>query len=226
MRPGEDLRLGPHRGSTSASELRDPSSTSSGEFHVLQFPHGAANLTYLIALRTTPSWCSGDPPFGTLAPGAHDMRPRVQGALPCCGSIFDKAPTRLPVLRRPRRRRRRHVRDGAAAYGEVIRGDRAAVGMRHHTRRRSPSWGSRWPMPWRSSISSNPRPVGLNDLGRPDGFVARQVGGLEEALGPRRRPRAVRRRVMADLHSLARGRATRIRSGSRSCTTISSSTIA
>ncbi len=43
------------------------------EFEVLQFPNGAANLTYLIRFDDL-ELVLRRPPFGTLAPGAHDMR--------------------------------------------------------------------------------------------------------------------------------------------------------
>ncbi len=43
-----------------------------GAFEVLQFPNGAANLTYLIRFGEL-ELVLRRPPFGTLAPGAHDM---------------------------------------------------------------------------------------------------------------------------------------------------------
>ena len=71
VRPGEELDW-----AGVEEYLRDhlPSELdSSGEFQVLQFPNGSANLTYLIRFGTT-ELVFRRPPFGTLAPGAHDMK--------------------------------------------------------------------------------------------------------------------------------------------------------
>ncbi|MEL7159035.1 MAG: phosphotransferase, partial [Actinomycetota bacterium] len=70
VRPGEELawdRIEAHLRATMPPEL------TSGPFTVAQFPNGAANLTYLIAFGAT-ELVLRRPPFGTLAPGAHDMK--------------------------------------------------------------------------------------------------------------------------------------------------------
>ena len=68
VRPGEELDW-----DSLVAYLHAHVPELSGTFSVLQFPNGSANLTYLLQL--------GDqrvvlrrPPFGALAPGAHDMR--------------------------------------------------------------------------------------------------------------------------------------------------------
>ena len=45
----------------------------SGAFEVLQFPNGSANLTYLVRVGDR-SLVVRRPPFGAIAPGAHDMK--------------------------------------------------------------------------------------------------------------------------------------------------------
>lgn len=56
-----------------------------GEFAVLQFPNGSANLTYMLRFGAT-ELVFLRPPFGTLAPGAHDMKRRrgevIRGVIP------------------------------------------------------------------------------------------------------------------------------------------------
>ena len=59
-------------------------------FKVLQFPNGAANLTYLIRLGEE-EFVLRRPPFGTLAPGAHDMK-REYKVLSRLWKQFDRAP--------------------------------------------------------------------------------------------------------------------------------------
>jgi len=68
IRPGEELPW-----DRVVSWLRGRVRGLDGEFKVMQFPNGSANLTYLLSF--------GDkhlvlrrPPFGGVAPGAHDMR--------------------------------------------------------------------------------------------------------------------------------------------------------
>ena len=89
MRPGEELDakaleawLGPR--------LADVLPGVEGPLEILQFPNGAANLTYLLR-----SGCHElvlrRPPMGQLAPGAHDMR-REYRVLSRLWPHFDRAP--------------------------------------------------------------------------------------------------------------------------------------
>lgn len=149
--------------------------TGTGAFHVSQFPNGAANLTYLIVF--------GDhelvlrrPPFGTIAPGAHDMR-REYKVLSRLWQTFDKAP-RAYVLCDD------HAVAGADFFvmerrqGEVIRGI-IPPSMRHHDR-----VGHRMGLALVDAMAEfhllDPEAAGLGDLGRPDGFMARQVAGWKK----------------------------------------------
>ena len=51
----------------------------------LQFPNGAANLTYLLRFDGT-ELVLRRPPFGVVAPGAHDMKREYRVLSSCGGS--------------------------------------------------------------------------------------------------------------------------------------------
>src|SRR3954467_9593302 len=63
------------------------------EMTVAQFPNGAANLTYLVHLDSRPL-VFRRPPFGALAPGAHDMS-REFRVLSRLWSAYPRAPRAL-----------------------------------------------------------------------------------------------------------------------------------
>jgi aminoglycoside phosphotransferase (APT) family kinase protein len=67
VRPGEDLDW-----PKVAAYLKARLPGLEGELEVLQFPNGSANLTYLLRVGDRP-FVLRRPPFGRLAPGAHDM---------------------------------------------------------------------------------------------------------------------------------------------------------
>lgn len=141
-------------------------------FTVNQFPNGAANLTYLIAFGDE-ELVLRRPPFGTLAPGAHDMK-REYKVLSNLWSHFDRAPRAYLFCDD-------HDIGGADFFvmerrrGEVVRGI-VPASMRHHER-----VGHRMGMALIDAMAEfhllDPEACGLDDLGRPDGFMARQVGG-------------------------------------------------
>jgi aminoglycoside phosphotransferase (APT) family kinase protein len=143
-----------------------------GPFEVLQFPNGAANLTYMIRFGDL-ELVLRRPPFGRLAPGAHDMK-REYGVLSRLWANFDRAPRAYLfcddaevagadffVMERRR--------------GEVIRGV-IPESMREHAH-----VGRRVGTALVEAIADfhrlDPDACGLADLGRPDGFVERQVKG-------------------------------------------------
>ncbi len=146
-----------------------------GPFQVLQFPNGAANLTYLMRFGPT-ELVLRRPPFGTLAPGAHDMR-REFKVLSRLWQEFDQAP-RAYVF----------CDDESVAgadffvmerrTGEVIRGV-VPPSMRHHN-----DVGNRVGMALAAATAElhllDPDACGLADLGRPAGFVERQVAGWKK----------------------------------------------
>ncbi len=170
VRHGEDLdwpRIEAHL----RAELGGTVDTS-GPFAVLQFPNGAANLTYLIRLGPS-ELVLRRPPFGTLAPGAHDMR-REFKVLSRLWAHYDKAPRAYLFC---------DDHDVAGAdffvmerrHGVVVRGV-IPPPLRDH-----PDVGRRIGLALADAMAElhllDPDRCGLADLGRPDGFVARQVSG-------------------------------------------------
>lgn len=143
-----------------------------GDLRVLQFPHGSANLTYLIAFGDT-ELVFRRPPFGVLAPGAHDMR-REHKVLSRLWKTFELAPRSYLYCDD-------HAIGGAdfivveRRVGEVIRGV-IPPSMRHHS-----EVGFRVGMALVDAMAQfhtvDPSKIELMDLGKPDGFVERQVAG-------------------------------------------------
>ena len=103
---------------------------TAGKFDVHQFPNGAANLTYLVSFGST-ELVLRRPPFGNLAPGAHDMG-REYKVLSKLWKIFPMAPRAYLFCDDV-------TIAGAAMFvmerrvGEVIRGI-VPRSMRHHDR--------------------------------------------------------------------------------------------
>ena len=71
-----------------------------GAMEPLQFPNGSANLTYLLRFGDT-ELVLRRPPFGVVAPGAHDMK-REFRVLSKLWADLRPGAAGLPVLRRPR----------------------------------------------------------------------------------------------------------------------------
>ena len=166
---------------------------------VRQFTNGAANLTYLLRFgeRALVLRCS---PFGTIAPGAHDMK-REWRVLSRLWAHYWAAPRAYLFC------------DDASVAGadffvmeyrpgEVIR-DEIPPAMRGHA-----EVARRVSFALVDAIAAlhavDPVRAGLADLGKPDGFVARQVSGwfrrwelAESHAGPERR--AAMRAVAARL---------------------------
>jgi aminoglycoside phosphotransferase (APT) family kinase protein len=143
-----------------------------GPLTVLQFPNGSANLTYLIRL--------GDhelvlrrPPMGQIAPGAHDMK-REYKVLSRLWCRFDRAPRAYLFC------------DDPAVLGadffvmERRRGEVVREGL-PETMRAHPDVGHRIAFALVDAMADlhalDPSACGLADLGRPAGFVERQVSG-------------------------------------------------
>ncbi len=146
-----------------------------GAFEVLQFPNGAANLTYMIRFGNQ-ELVLRRPPFGTLAPGAHDMK-REFKVLSRLWRNFDLAPRAFLFC------------DDAAIAGadffvmerrrgEVIRGV-VPASMRHHE-----DVGRRIGSALVDAVAEfhllDPDACDLSDLGRPVGFAERQVNGWKK----------------------------------------------
>lgn len=150
--------------------LRSRMPELAGTFEVLQFPHGSANLTYRVRLGEQ-LLVVRRPPFGLLAPGAHDMK-REYTALAALSTHFDRAPR--PYL----------YCDDVSVIGTpfivvehregVVVRDRLPAAMARHER-----------VGWRIGLAIvdalaelhllDPVAVGLGELGRPAGFAQRQL---------------------------------------------------
>ena len=167
VRPGEELdwpRLESH--------LREQLPELTGEFTVLQFPNGSANLTYLVRFGDT-RLVVRRPPFGQLAPGAHDMR-REFTAVHALSQHFDRAPRASLFC------------DDHSVIGSdflvveyrsgVVVWDHIPPAMAHHA-----DAGRRVGFAVVDALADLhrlvPDEIGLGDLGRPNGFVERQVSG-------------------------------------------------
>ena len=174
VRPGEDLdwpRVAAYLRGNLPSDVFD----AAGRFEVLQFPNGSANLTYLIRFGES-ELVLRRPPFGVLAPGAHDMK-REYRVLSRLWRIFDAAPRAYLFCDD-------HNVGGADFFvmerrrGEVIRGV-IPPAMRHYD-----DIGLRIGMALVDRIAEfhtlDPDAVDLGRLGRPDGFVARQLKGWKQ----------------------------------------------
>jgi aminoglycoside phosphotransferase (APT) family kinase protein len=143
-----------------------------GPLDVLQFPNGSANLTYL--LRIGPhELVLRRPPMGQIAPGAHDMK-REFKVLSRLWRRFDRAPRAYVFCDD-------HAVLGADFFvmerrrGEVVR-TAIPESMRAHA-----DVGRRLAFALVDAMAElhalDPRACDLADLGKPEGFVERQVGG-------------------------------------------------
>lgn len=167
VRPGEDLDW-----AALETHLRTNLPELTGEFQPLQFPNGSANLTYLLRFGAT-ELVLRRPPFGVVAPGAHDMK-REYRVLSQLWKIYDRAPraylfcddhsvigSDFVVMERRR--------------GEVVRGEVPAT-MAEHA-----DVGRRMAFALVDAMADlhllNPEDADLSKLGRPEGFVERQVTG-------------------------------------------------
>ncbi len=148
-----------------------------GPMEVLQFPGGNANLTYLVRFPEAPAdrreLVVRRPPLGPVAPGAHDMG-REYRALTGLAPVFDRAPK--PFL---------HCEDegviGAPFLvmerrtGVVMRGEVPAELQRFEEVERRMSFALVDAMADFHAL--DPEAIGLGGLGKPAGFVERQVHG-------------------------------------------------
>lgn len=138
----------------------------------LQFPAGSANLTYLMRFGDL-ELVVRRPPFGPVAPGAHDMG-REFKVLSRLWRVFPPAPRAYAfcedesVVGAPFFVMER--REGVVVYEEI------PEAMRHHDDvARRVSFALVDAMADFHAV--DPAAADLGDLGRPNGFVARQVDG-------------------------------------------------
>jgi len=167
VRPGQDLDW-----NAIAAYLRNSIEGLDDELAVQQFPKGWANLTYLLTFGTR-RLVLRRPPFGTIAPGAHDMA-REHMTLSHLWRAFPPAPqsflhcedesvigAQFFVM---------EYREGVGIWDEIPKS------MQHHT-----DVGRRVGFAIVEAMADlhrvDPASCGLAELGRPQGFVERQVGG-------------------------------------------------
>ncbi|MDH3306630.1 MAG: phosphotransferase family protein [Acidimicrobiia bacterium] len=157
--------------------LRDRLPHADGSLTVQQFSGGHANLTYLLTFDDGAmyTYVLRRPPLGPVAPGAHDMS-REHSVLSRLWTEFDKAP-----------RSRVYCEDpsilGAPFFvmdrrdGIVVRKEVPAVfgGGADPTSNRRLSEVVIDTLAEFHGV--DPAAAGLDELGRPDGFLARQVEG-------------------------------------------------
>ncbi len=171
VRPGEDLdeaALDAWLRPRLAEVLPD----LDGPLEILQFPHGSANLTYLRRVGEH-ELVRRRPPMGQIAPGAHDMK-REFKVLSRLWRHYDRAPRAYVFCGDPgvlgadffvMERRR----------GEVVR-DAIPPAMRGHA-----DVARRIAFALIDAMAElhalDPKTCDLADLGKPDGFVERQVSG-------------------------------------------------
>ncbi len=173
VRSGEDLDW-----SRVEAWLRDRLGASlalEGDFEVMQFPNGAANLTYQLRFGDL-ELVLRRPPFGTLAPGAHDMK-REYKVLSRLWRHFDRAPRAFALC------------DDAEVAGadffvmerrrgEVVRG--VIPASMRHLEAVGQRIGAALVRAMGEFHGLDPAACGLADLGRPGGFVERQVAGWKK----------------------------------------------
>jgi aminoglycoside phosphotransferase (APT) family kinase protein len=152
--------------------LRDELPGLPAGFSVLQFLGGAANLTYLLQFGEQ-RLVLRRPPFGRIAIGGHDMS-REYRALSRLWTPYPKAPHALLFC----------ADNGIIGtnflimefrQGVVIR-DRIPAEMSAHT-----DLGRRIGLAVADALAElhlvDPSKCGLDDLGKPEGFLARQIAG-------------------------------------------------
>ena len=143
-----------------------------GALDVLQFPNGSANLTYLLRLGSH-ELVLRRPPMGQIAPGAHDMK-REFKLLSRVWQRYDRAPRAYLFCDD-------HAVLGADFFvmerrrGEVVRTEIPASMRAHRDVSRRISFALVDAMADLHAVDY--RACDLADLGRPDGFIERQVSG-------------------------------------------------
>lgn len=169
VRPGEELdwrrvkqyltdRLGP-----------------ADEMSVRQFPNGSANLTYLLQLDGR-ALVFRRPPFGAIAPGAHDMA-REYRVLSRLWQAYPRAPRALVFC---------HDKDvvGADFLVSEYRAGQMVWSELPASWAAAPGAGRLVGTATVDALADlclvDPGSCGLTDLGRPDGFLRRQVEGWSD----------------------------------------------
>jgi aminoglycoside phosphotransferase (APT) family kinase protein len=167
VRPGEELDW-----DALATYLRANMAELDGELHVQQFPKGSANLTYLAELGGR-QLVIRRPPFGLIAPGAHDMH-REYRVLARLWRHYDRAPRAYLFCDD-------HSVVGSDFLVIEYRPGEVIWGIIPPSMQDQPDVGRRIGLAVIDALaelhSLDPGRADVGDLGRPEGFVARQVAG-------------------------------------------------
>lgn len=167
VRRGEELD-----GAAIGTYLRAAIPGLEGEVDILQFPKGSANLTYLVRVGGT-ELVLRRPPHGRLAPGAHDMA-REYRVLSRLGRVYPRAPRALALCED-------HAILGASFFVMEYRPGVVVWSTLPPSMAHVPDAGRRVGLAVVDALAElhlvEPASCGLENLGRPEGFVARQVSG-------------------------------------------------
>lgn len=164
-----------------AAWITDQEDLPGGRFEVTQFGGGKANLTYLLTFEDGEELVLRRPPLGPVAESAHDMD-REYRVLSRLWKAFDKAPRAVAFSADP-------AVIGSPFFlmerrdGVVVRGAIPEIfgGGRDQMANRALSWVVVDTLAQLHRV--DPASCGLEDLGRPEGFLARQVEGWARRWG-------------------------------------------
>jgi aminoglycoside phosphotransferase (APT) family kinase protein len=169
VRPGEQLDW-----DSLEAYLRKHLPEAAGNFSVMQFPNGSANLTYLVRLGET-DLVVRRPPFGVIATAAHDMR-REYNVLSLLHAAYPRAPLG------------QHYCADESVIGAhfLVSEYRSGVVVWDHVPdvlRVGEEPGRRIGLAVVDALADlhlvDPTQCGLGDLGRPAGYLQRQVRGWQ-----------------------------------------------
>ena len=171
VRPGEELpwdRLARWL----VPALADVGVGVEGDMAVAQFPNGSANLTYLLTFGDH-RFVLRRPPFGAIAPGAHDMK-REHRVLSKLWRTFDRAPRAYSFCDD------HDVVGSDFVVSEYRRGEVIWATLPPSVRD-LPEAARRIGFATVDSLAAlhlvDPEACGLGELGRPAGYMARQLAG-------------------------------------------------
>jgi aminoglycoside phosphotransferase (APT) family kinase protein len=138
----------------------------------LQFPNGSANLTYLLSFGAD-RFVLRRPPFGVIAPGAHDMS-REFRVLSRLWAQYDRAPRAYLLCDD-------HAVVGADFVVSEYRSGEVIWAWLPPSMAGLPDAARRVGLATVDALAdlhlADPAACGLADLGRPDGFLDRQLSG-------------------------------------------------
>ena len=152
--------------------LRDSLSGLEGKLTIRQFPGGHSNLTYLL-IFSNQEMVLRRPPFGSKVKGAHDMK-REYLVLKALVPVFPYVPKPLTYAEDP-------SIIGCPFYvmerlkGKIIRQDRSAEVSLSSTQARQ--FGRNLMKVLSQLHALDYRKIGLEDFGKPQGYLERQVQG-------------------------------------------------